>query len=123
MTEELTVEGELTRNGVWDRDERELARGRKDEIELRRVEKGEGLRELKKRERKNEEKKKMSEEVESKKKWRKKMEPNVVGVFCFFFFFFVVFFLIVLKNNKLALRKLKTTIFFIKQFFNFEYLK
>ena len=34
--------------------------------------------------------------------------------FLFFFFFFVVFFLIVLKNNKLALRKLKTTIFFIK---------
>ena len=43
---------------------RELARGRKDEIELRRVEKGEEIRELKKRERKNEEKKKVSEEVE-----------------------------------------------------------
>ena len=58
--------------GVWDRDERELARGRKDEIELRRVEKGEEIRELKKRERKNEEKKKVSEEVEresEKKSW------------------------------------------------------
>lgn len=43
---------------------RESVRGRKDEIELRRVEKGEGVRELKKRERKNEEKKKVSEEVE-----------------------------------------------------------
>ena len=51
---------------------RELARGMKDEIELRRVEKGEGIRELKKRERKNEEKKKVSEEVEresEKKSW------------------------------------------------------
>ena len=44
--------------------------------------------------------KKVSEEVEresekkveSKKKWRKKMEPNVVGVFCFFLFFCCVFF-------------------------------
>ena len=42
------------------------------------------------------------------------MGPNVVGVFCFFLFFEVYFFLIALKNNKLALRKLKTTIFFIK---------
>lgn len=57
-----------------------------------RVEKGEW---------KNEEKKKVSEEVErekarkkveSKKKWRKKMEPNVVGIFCFFSFFCCVFF-------------------------------
>ena len=60
------------------------------------------------------EREKARKKVESKKKWGKKMGPNVVEVFCFFSFFWSLFFLIILKNNKLALRKLKTTIFFIK---------
>lgn len=97
QAEKLTVEGELTRDGVWVEDERELRvweRGR-------RVEKGEKVWELKKREWKKLREKKVSEEVErekarkkieSKKKWRKKMEPNVVKVFCFFLFFCCIFF-------------------------------
>lgn len=101
QTEELAIEGELTRDGVdWEYEEvGEVARGKKNEIELKRVEK---------------------EEWESEKKsWEQEKVKKKNGTKCsrgflFFFFFFVVFFLIVLKNNKLALRKLKTTIFFIK---------
>ena len=63
--------------------------------------------------------KKWGEEKSEWRSWEQEKVKKKNGTKCsrgflFFFFFLLCFFLIVLKNNKLALRKLKTTIFFIK---------
>lgn len=61
QTEELAIEGELTRNGVdWEYEKvGEVARGKKNEIELKRVEKEEW----------ESEKKSWEQEKVKKKKW------------------------------------------------------
>ena len=50
---------------------------------------------------------KARKKIESKKKGRKKMEPNVVEVFCFFSFFCCVFLMFIFKL--LAFKKLEKT--------------